>query len=143
MRKTRNNLNKFISIGILFIISLTSLGIEANKSTENKKIHDNIVIENIDVGKMTKKEALKKLNETYEIKNFKIFYNKKAWDISPKNIDIDYNIEESVNKAFNYTRSDNTWENIKRRTGFRFSSFYLSISLNFKCCIFSINVYFI
>lgn len=125
MRKTRNNLNKFISIGILFIISLTSLGIEANKSTENKKIHDNIVIENIDVGKMTKKEALKKLNETYEIKNFKIFYNKKAWDISPKNIDIDYNIEESVNKAFNYTRSDNTWENIKRRTGLRFNKPYI------------------
>ena len=55
MRQTRNNLNKFISIGILFMISLTSLGIGADKSTENKKIHDNIVIENIDVGKMTKK----------------------------------------------------------------------------------------
>ena len=124
MRQTRNNLNKFISIGILFMISLTSLGIGADKSTENKKIHDNIVIENIDVGKMTKKEALKKLNETYEIKNFKIFYNDKTWDISPQNIDIDYNIEESVNKAFNYTRSDNTWENIKRRTGLRFNKPY-------------------
>lgn len=124
MRQTRNNLNKFISIGILFMISLTSLGIGADKSTENKKIHDNIVIENINVGKMTKKEALKKLNETYEIKNFKIFYNDKTWDISPQNIDIDYNIEESVNKAFNYTRSDNTWENIKRRTGLRFNKPY-------------------
>lgn len=124
MRQTRNNLNKFISIGILFMISLTSLGIGADKSTENKKIHDNIVIENIDVGKMTKKEALKKLNETYEIKNFKIFYNDKTWDISPQNIDIDYHIEESVNKAFNYTRSDNTWENIKRRTGLRFNKPY-------------------
>lgn len=124
MRQTRNNLNKFISIGILFMISLTSLGIGSDKSTENKKIHDNIVIENIDVGKMTKKEALKKLNETYEIKNFKIFYNDKTWDISPQNIDIDYHIEESVNKAFNYTRSDNTWENIKRRTGLRFNKPY-------------------
>lgn len=124
MRHIRNNLNKFISIVILVIISSTSLGIARYENIENKKIHNNIIIENIDVGKITKKEALKKLNKTYEVKNFKIFYNDKSWDISPQNIDLDYHIEESVNEAFNYTRSDNTWENIKRRTSLNLNKPY-------------------
>ena len=121
---TRNNLNKYILIVILFIIAFNSLGITKNENMENKKIHNNIIIENIYVGKMTQKEALNKLSKIYEIKNFKIIYNDRIWDISPQNIELDYHIEESVNKAFNYTRSDNTWENIKRRTGLRVNKPY-------------------
>ena len=130
MRYKRKNLNKFSLIGILFITAFLTLGI--SKNTEEEKIHSNVIIENINVGKITRKQALEKLNKTYQIKNFKLIFNDRIWDINPKNIELDYHIEESINKAFYYTRSNSTWENIKRKANLRLKPYNAKLKATYS-----------
>lgn len=114
MREQKHILNKLTYLVMIMIIGFYSLGL-APKENE-KKIHSNITIQNIDVGKLTEKQAINKLKSTYPLKNFNITYNKEKWTIKPKSIDLNYHIEEMVKEAFNYTRSSSTMENIKRKS---------------------------
>ena len=117
MIKNRNIINKIIYLLMIIFIFLNMVGISngiSNKE-ENKKIHKNIVIENIHVGKLTKQSAINKLKNNYPIKNFNIIYNSKKWTINVEDIDLNYHIDESVQEAFDYTRSDKIWNNLKRK----------------------------
>lgn len=113
MRGQIKILNKFIYVAMIVVIGFTSLGLTSNEN--EKKIHSNITIENIDVGKLTKKQAIKKLEAKYPLKDFYIAWENEKWEIKAKNIDLDYHIEERVNEAFNYTRNTSMLENIKRK----------------------------
>ena len=53
MRGHKRNLNKFIYLAIMIAIGFSCLGV----MSKEEKIHSNITIENIDVGKLTKNEA--------------------------------------------------------------------------------------
>ena len=57
MRGQIKILNKFIYVAMIVVVGFTSLGLTSNEN--EKKIHSNITIENIDVGKLTKKQAIK------------------------------------------------------------------------------------
>lgn len=114
MREQKHILNKLTYLVMIMIIGFYSLGL-APKENE-KKIHSNITIQNIDVGKLTEKQAINKLRSTYPLKDFNITYNKEKWTIKPESIDLNYHIEEMVKEAFNYTRSSSTMENIKRKS---------------------------
>lgn len=114
MREQKHILNKLTYLVMIMIIGFSSLGL-APKENE-KKIHSNITIQNIDVGKLTEKQAINKLRSTYPLKDFNITYNKEKWTIKPESIDLNYHIEEMVKEAFNYTRSSSTMENIKRKS---------------------------
>ena len=114
MREQKHILNKLTYLVMIMIIGFYSLGL-APKENE-KKIHSNITIQNIDVGKLTEKQAINKLKSTYPLKDFNITYNKEKWTIKPESIDLNYHIEEMVKEAFNYTRSSSTMENIKRKS---------------------------
>lgn len=113
MRGQIKILNKFIYVAMIVVVGFTSLGLISNDN--EKKIHSNITIENIDVGKLTKKQAIKKLETKYPLNDFYIIWENEKWAIKAKNIDLDYHIEEIVNEAFNYTRNTSMWENIKRK----------------------------
>ena len=114
MREQKHILNKLTYLVLIMIIGFSSLGL-APKENE-KKIHRNITIQNIDVGKLTEKQAINKLKSTYPLKDFNITYNNERWTIKPESIDLNYHIEEMVKEAFNYTRSSSTMENIKRKS---------------------------
>lgn len=114
MREQKHILNKLTYLVLIMIIGFSFLGL-APKENE-KKIHRNITIQNIDVGKLTEKQAINKLRSTYPLKDFNITYNKEKWTIKPESIDLNYHIEEMVKEAFNYTRSSSTMENIKRKS---------------------------
>lgn len=111
MRGQIKTLNKFIYVLVVLIISFTSLGL----TSKEKKIHSNITIENVDVGKLTKKQAIKKLEKTYPLKDFYITYQNEKWIIHSDDINLDYHIAQRVDDAFNYTRSSSLAENIKRK----------------------------
>lgn len=117
MINNRNIINKIIYLLMIIFIFFNMVGISngiSNKE-ENKKIHKNIVIENIHVGKLTKQSAINKLKKNYPVKNFNIIYNSKKWTINVEDIDLNYHIDESVQEAFDYTRSDKIWNNLKRK----------------------------
>lgn len=105
--------NKFIYLSIIIIIALSTVGIAP--ADNNKKIHKNITIENISVGKLTKEEAVNMLKKTYPLDNFNINYNNESWTIKPEDIELNFHIEERVDEALNYTRSKSIWNNIKRK----------------------------
>jgi len=114
MREQKCILNKLTYLVMIMIIGFSSLGL-APKENE-KKIYSNITIQNIDVGKLTEKQAINKLKSTYPLKDFNITYNNERWTIKPESIDMNYHIEEMVKEAFNYTRSSSTIENIIRKS---------------------------
>ena len=68
MRGQIKILNKFIYVAMIVVVGFTSLGFTSNEN--EKKIHSNITIENIDVGKLTKKQAIKKLEAKLSFKGF-------------------------------------------------------------------------
>ena len=105
--------NKFIYLSIIIIIALSTVGIAP--ADNNKKIHKNITIESISVGKLTKEEAVNILEKTYPLDNFNITYNNESWTIKPEDIELSFHIEERVDEALNYTRSKSIWNNIKRK----------------------------
>lgn len=105
--------NKFIYLSIIVIIAFSTVGIAP--ADNNKKIHKNITIENISVGKLTKEEAVNMLKKTYPLDNFNINYNNESWTIKPEDIELSFHIEERVDEALNYTRSKSIWNNIKRK----------------------------
>lgn len=106
-------LNKLIYLVMIIVIGFTSLGL-TSKENENK-IHSNIMIQNIDVGQLTEKQAIDKLKSVYHLKDFNIIYNNEKWTIKSESIDLNYHIEEGVKEAFNYTRNSSTLKNIKRK----------------------------
>ena len=105
--------NKFIYLSIIIIIAFSTVGIAP--VYKDKKIHKNITIENISVGKLTKEEAVNILEKTYPLDNFNINYNNESWTIKPEDIELSFHIEERVDEALNYTRSKSIWNNIKRK----------------------------
>ena len=105
--------NKFIYLSIIIIIAFSTVGIAP--ADKDKKIHKNITIENISVGKLTKEEAVNILEKTYPLDNFNITYNNESWTIKPEDIELNFHIEERVDEALNYTRSKSIWNNIKRK----------------------------
>lgn len=105
--------NKFIYLSIIIIIAFSTVGIAP--VYKDKKIHKNITIENISVGKLTKEEAVNILEKTYPLDNFNITYNNESWTIKPEDIELSFHIEERVDEALNYTRSKSIWNNIKRK----------------------------
>lgn len=105
--------NKFIYLSIIIIIAFSTVGIAP--VDKDKKIHKNITIENISVGKLTKEEAVNILEKTYPLDNFNITYNNESWTIKPEDIELSFHIEERVDEALNYTRSKSIWNNIKRK----------------------------
>ena len=105
--------NKFIYLSIIIIIAFSTVGIAP--ADNNKKIHKNITIESISVGKLTKEEAVNMLKKTYPLDNFNINYNNESWTIKPEDIELNFHIEERVDEALNYTRSKSIWNNIKRK----------------------------
>ena len=105
--------NKFIYLSIIIIIAFSTVGIAP--VYKDKKIHKNITIESISVGKLTKEEAVNILEKTYPLDNFNINYNNESWTIKPEDIELSFHIEERVDEALNYTRSKSIWNNIKRK----------------------------
>lgn len=100
------------------IILAFSLGIIINyfnqKKIYNDNIAKNIFIENIDVSKMTKEQATQAVGSNYAPKGINLSYEGKKYEILPTDIDLKYNVEETVEEAYNYTKTDNYFENLKR-----------------------------
>lgn len=105
-------LKKIFCLNIIFFITFFTMGM--NKF-ENKQIYKNITIQNINVGGMKYKEALDEINKLYKVKPFNIIYEDRIWTINPQDIELSYNEDKAIEKAYKYTNTDNNIENTKRK----------------------------
>ena len=108
-----------ILLGISFL-----LGMNKQENIKDKKIFKNISVENIDIGGLTYNEALKEINKHYKEKDIIISYNDKSWTLKKEEINLSYNIDKALDKAYDYTNTDNKFENIKRKSDLIFKDNY-------------------
>lgn len=105
----------YITIGILVaIIGGYMIYSFNNNYMYNGKIANNIFVENVNISLMTKEEAIASVNEKYKPGSLSLTYNSESFDVVPEDINLKYNIEEVVNNAYNYTKTDSYFENVKR-----------------------------
>ena len=78
----------------------------------NNKIAKNTYIKNINVGNLSKEEAKKKIEDEYEIDTITFTYEDKKWNIKPSDVDAYYDIQKTVNNAYNVNRNNNIFSNI-------------------------------
>ena len=115
-KSEKSKAKKYTIIGLVAIICV--LGISINYF--NKKyiytdvIAKNIFIEGIDVSNLTKEEAINCINENITLSDIQLNYDGETNIISPDEIDLKYNTSEVVDEAYNYTKTDSYFENIKR-----------------------------
>ena len=115
---------KYILIFCLVIMSTLTLGMNKLKENVEGQIFKNIYIQNIDVGSMTTKQAKDKIYSIYNIKPINIKYGEKIWSIDPESIKLKYDIDQSIQNAYKYTRSNDTKQNIKRMFNLSFKEKY-------------------
>lgn len=101
-----------IIVGIIFIIGCVSLNSFTKKFLYNGKIANNIFIEGIEVSDMKKEQAIEAINKKYRPQDLSLNYHKEKFNISSEDIDLKYNTEELVNKAYNSTRTGSYFKDI-------------------------------
>lgn len=103
-----------LKIALAIIISFLIVPIKTYAI--NEKIHKNIYIENIDISKLTKGEAIDKVKENIDKnKNLILCHNQGKLYLKFDEIDLSYNIEETVEKAFNIGRDKQLIDNTKTK----------------------------
>lgn len=115
-KSEKSKAKKYNIIGLVAIICV--LGISINyfnkKYIYTNAIAKNIFIEGIDVSNLTKEEAINYINENITPSDIQLNYDGETNIISPDEIDLKYNTSEVVDEAYNYTKTDSYFENIKR-----------------------------
>lgn len=124
MNKGKMKLNKFFFLLYVLIASSLILGIGKVENKNSGKINKNIYIQSLDVGKMTINQAEKYIYDNYKVKTIQIKHENKIWVLKPENIDLKYNYQEVVRKAYMYTRTENIKENLKRKLNLRLNDPY-------------------
>lgn len=101
----------------------TSNNIEASMSIKDV-IHKKIYIEDIDISNRTIKEAINKISSKYKPIEIELTYEDKIFKLKPSDIDLSYNVDKAVKQAYNYTRTDSIFENLKRKLNLDVSKNY-------------------
>lgn len=113
-KKDKNKLYKRlgIAVGIIVVIICISLNSFTKKSLYNGKIADNIFIQGVEVSHMSKEEAIEAINKKYKPQNLNLSYDNNNYEIDFDDIDLKYNTEELVEKAYNSTRTGSYFNDI-------------------------------
>ena len=115
-KSEKSKVKKYKIVGLVAIICV--LGVSINyfnkKYIYTNVIAKNIFIEGIDVSNLTKEEAINYVNENVILGELQLNYNGETNVISPDEIDLKYNTSEVVDEAYNYTKTDLYFENVKR-----------------------------
>ena len=108
------NRHKIYAIAILILCCIIAFPKESYANSNKSKIYNNIYIENIDMSGLTKEEAIDKFKESiYCNKDINFLYDENIYPLSFDFIELNYNIEDTVEKAFNIGRNKNIVDNTK------------------------------
>lgn len=102
-----------IILGVLLIVGLFSI-IFAILNMGNDKILGKVTVNGIDISSTSKEEAVEKLKELTENtinSDLTFAYEEFQTTISPKQLEVSYNVEEAVNQAYSIGRQGNIFQN--------------------------------
>lgn len=117
-KKAESNKMKFIILYLVIIIILLSIGFYGlNKVLSRDTIYEGIKIENINVGNMTREEAISKLKGQFEgelsKKGMELKYKDFDYEIKLKDLGYRYMYEDALDEAYNIGREGNVFKRIK------------------------------
>ena len=122
------NRHKIYAIAILILCFIIVFQKESYANSNKSKIYNNIYIENIDMSGLTKEEAIDKLKESiYCNKEINFLYDEHIYPLNFDFIELNYNIEDTVEKAFNIGRNKNIVDNTKTKINLK-----LGYKINFR-----------
>ena len=108
-------MKKSIIIVIFTIcILLSSFSVYSYGYNNYEKIYKNVYVENINVGGLTKDEALQKLSKYNENRQINLVYDHKVFKLNSKDINYRYEIEKEIEKAYQIGRNGSYVANIKK-----------------------------
>lgn len=115
LRKGRLAFVLFMFMIIVYFIVTSYIYFKVKKYSS--LIYPGISVENIDVGGKTKEEAIKLLNKTFDAKNIKsnitIKVNNNDYVINLSKLDLKYDIQNTVDKAFEIDRGTTIFQRYK------------------------------
>ncbi|CAH2212318.1 protein of unknown function [Tepidibacter aestuarii] len=101
-----------ICVSILLVL-LAGIILWSYSIKNDDKIYENVSINEIYVGGLSKEEANRLLSSTYNKKSIKLIYNDQAFDLNFDNIGLDFKTEEAIDTAYEVGRNKNFIYNIK------------------------------
>lgn len=114
-RKSKKKIKIILISLIVFVLLLMSFSIVfALININNKNIIDGIKIDGIDVGGLSKEQAIEKISKEAENKtniNIPLKHEEYEEILSPKDIDVKFNVPEAVDKAYKIGRESNIFIN--------------------------------
>ena len=114
-KKQINKAKKIIiSIIIVAIVALLFSTVFALTNMNNEKIISGVTIKGIEVSKLTKEEAIAKLETVYAEKmnkNIMLQYEELESELNPTLMEVNYDIEKAVNEAYSLGRNGNIFIN--------------------------------
>ncbi|MEF9991977.1 MAG: VanW family protein [Romboutsia sp.] len=120
MPNDKKIMKKIMVLICVLTISTLNIGMARNDINNNHKIFRNIYVQETNIGGLNKEESINILAEKYKPEPLKIKYQDKVFIINHEEIELEYNIENAVDKAYRYTHTDDKFENIKRMYNLRF-----------------------
>lgn len=125
-------LGGIIALAILGGISWMALDYFNKNYMYNGLIASNIFVENIEVSNMSKEEAISAVASKYTPQNINLEYEGKSYIILPTDIELEYNVDEVVENAYDYTKTESYIENVKRMFNLRNSKQEFDISASYN-----------
>lgn len=101
----------YIGIGTIVFIVILFIGaliIEIN----GEKVAKNTYVNDVNIGGLTKTQAISKLEKKYKLDKIQLSYLDKSWNITSKDIDLSYDISKTVDSAYNLNRDESIISNI-------------------------------
>lgn len=114
-KSKKKNIAIGVTVGVLGVGLLGGLSINKfnKKYIYTNEIANNIFIEDVEVSNMSKEEALEAVKSKYTPQNINLNYDGEKYTISPSDIDLRYDVEEIVDYAYNYTKGESYFNNVK------------------------------
>lgn len=109
----KKNLNLILICGSILLAFLAGIILWSYSIKNDDKIYNNVSINDIYIGGLSKEEANSLLKSTYNKKTIKLIYNDQTFDLNFDKIGLDFKTKEAVDLAYEVGRNKNFIHNIK------------------------------
>ena len=107
---------KRLKIAILLSLIIVSFSnvVLSNAIRFDGKIHKNVYVRNIDLSNLSKEEAIEKINKALKYNDcFSLKLNDKEYDFYKESIDVNYNVDDLVEEAYQVGRNNGIISNMR------------------------------
>ena len=99
-----------VALLALLLVILGTVGFMFSKVKSNK-IAENVIVNGMDIGGMTKEEAKNKI-KVFDVNEFTLKSEERSWKLDLDELNFEYDIDKTVDDAYNVNRNGNLFSNM-------------------------------